>query len=116
MKDLMATSHSGKHRRSRLVPSAGSADGPAVHQKVLNEDRPPPAIARTLKNARAPINVDARLILDRDGETWVPGHALRWTRLHVLVEVADQRPETSRIWLAPHDLHQTDTHHRTLRP
>jgi hypothetical protein len=114
MTDVMATSHSGKHRRSRLVPSAPSADGP-VYQKVLNEDWPPPAIARTLKNARASIEVEARLILDRDGETWMPGRALRWTRHHVLVEVADPRLEVSRIWLAPHDLHQTGTQPRTPR-
>ena len=106
------TSHAGRHRRSRRVPGPNSDDRSRAGQTLLNEDWPPPAIARRLKNAAAPIEVEARLVFDRDGEAWLPGHALRWTKMHVMVEIIDPRLQVSRVWLAPHDLHRAASHHR----
>jgi hypothetical protein len=48
--------------------------------------------------------IRARLVFARDGEQWLYGWAVAWTKDAVCVQLEDRRLPTSRIWLAPSDV------------
>ena len=50
------------------------------------------------------IAIRARLVFARDGEQWLYGWAVAWTKDAVCVQLEDRRLPTSRIWLAPSDV------------
>lgn len=52
-----------------------------VWQSVLNEHWP--ADPLRFRNRDDPRPVHARVVFDRDGETWLEGRALRWDDTHV---------------------------------
>lgn len=54
--------------------------------------------------AERQIDVTARLVLDRDGEVWLDGRAVRWNRSHVMVVISDPRLHTGMVWLRAHDV------------
>src|SRR5688500_16668262 len=64
----------------------------ATWQPVINSRPVPPADAVT--TAESPLAVSARIVWGGDGEEWVDGWAIRWTRDAVLVELRDPRCAT----------------------
>jgi hypothetical protein len=54
--------------------------------------------------AAVPIPVVARVVWATDGEQWVEGLAIRWTRSLVLVELRDPRCSTVGPWLDASDV------------
>lgn len=75
-----------------------------LHQQVLNEHWPPSDKARRMSHGRDPIDVRARLVFARDGETWLNGRAVAWTRSLIKVYVPDDRLQVKRVWLLPADV------------
>lgn len=63
-----------------------------------------PANAREIRDQPQAIAVTARIVWADDGEEWVDGRAIRWTRHHVLVAIDDPRCQTIGFWLAPQDV------------
>lgn len=72
-------------------------------QQILNVERPPEGVAARLPE-HEPVRVVARIEWDRDGTEWVAGHAVRWTRPVVFVQINDKRSATAGIWLAAEDV------------
>lgn len=71
-------------------------------QKILNQDWP--ANARVIRDQAQPIPVRARIVWERDGEEWIEGRAVRWTRSHVFVAFGDERWQVLGVWLRPGDV------------
>lgn len=80
--------------------------GPQVWQQVLNEHWPSLEVSKRLKDVPAGQRIDvvARLVFAVDGETYLPGRAVRWTRQHVCVAINDRRLQVPYVWLAPADV------------
>lgn len=74
----------------------------AKWQRVIN-NRPPAQPTRVPLQPQ-PIEVLARVVWATDGEEWVPGLAVRWTREVVFVELRDERAETLGAWLVAGDV------------
>lgn len=88
---------------------AGSNDYGIQHrpedfQDVLNQLWPPPEVARELKNRDDAIEVQVRVVFDRDGEQWLDSVARRWWQLHVCVECEDRRLRVRYVWVGAGDV------------
>lgn len=75
----------------------------SLEQDVTNAEWPDRKIAR-LTPVRRPVPVNARLVFDNDGEVWLPGHAVRWIRPVVFVQVDDSRIRGFGVWLPASDI------------
>lgn len=91
------------------------ADPNAPTQPVLNESWPlrdrrtGQRHARGIPDQPHPIPVDVRLVLEPDGETWLPGHAARWTRTHVYVNsISDSRVRGPGVWVVAADVRRRE--------
>ena len=75
-------------------------------QKVQNENWPALEVAKRLKDVPAAqaIDVVARIVFETDGEQYLHGRAVRWTRDHVCVSISDRRLQVSYVWLNPADV------------
>ena len=73
--------------------------GPDQWQDVTNEAWPPLGVARTLRDVPLDrqLEVVARLVFAVDGEQYLPGRALRWTRTNVCVMVSSVEMGARRI-------------------
>ena len=72
----------------------------AEQEEVLNQSWPPAEVARALNNVREPIAVSARVVFERDGETWLDAMAVRWWRRHVCVHVeGEERLQVPYVWV-----------------
>lgn len=84
--------------------------GESLHQRILNERWPYMADdgrrhAEGIRDQRDPIDVDVRLVLERDGEVWLPGRAQRWTSTHVWVTgLVDERLHQRFVWVLATDV------------
>lgn len=74
----------------------------ATWQRIINDRGVPDQ--RLVTTASAPIPVVARIVWGTDGEEHIPGSAIRWTRMLVLVELRDPRCATIGAWLDPKDV------------
>lgn len=86
------------------------ARGPDQWQDVTNEAWPPLGVARTLRDVPLDqqLEVVARLVFAVDGEQYLPGRAIRWTRTNVCVMINDPRLQVSYVWLAPADVRRAE--------
>jgi hypothetical protein len=77
-----------------------------MHQNVVNESWPPPAVAREVRDVarERQVDVTVRLVFERDGEQQVPGRAVRWWKRHVCVSVNDRRLQVGYVWLDAGDV------------
>jgi curved DNA-binding protein CbpA len=75
-----------------------------LHRQVLNEHWPLSDKARRMSHGRDPIDVRARLVFARDGETWLNGRAVACTRSLIKVYVPDDRLRVKWVWLLPADV------------
>lgn len=80
-------------------------------QDVSNEHWPPLGVARSLRQvpAEQQIEVTGRVVFAVDGEEWLPGTAVRWTRQNVCVRFGDPRLQVGYLWLAPADVRRRTT-------
>lgn len=77
-------------------------------QHVLNEswpltDRDGKTHARGIPDQDR-IDVEVRIVWERDGEQWVAGRATRWTASHVFVRVRDPRLLVPHVWVRAGDV------------
>ncbi|MBB5984025.1 hypothetical protein [Kribbella solani] len=88
----------------------GFEDNRPKPQRVMNESWPAPEVARALKDVEAwkQIDVEARVVLEQDGQQVMHGRAVRWTRLHVCVLLPDRRLLVPYVWLNPSDVRRTE--------
>lgn len=78
------------------------------YQKVLNQSWPlrhpdGSSHARGI-DTRPAIDVTVRLVLERDGETFLDGQADRWTKTHVHVSLSDPRLQVNGAWVLAEDV------------
>lgn len=81
----------------------GSAPTEWQHQKILNIEWPPSGIVKFLPDRR-PVPVDVRVEWEHDGEEWLPGRAVRWTRPVVFVLINDRRHHGAGLWVPTRDV------------
>ena len=83
-------------------------------QAVTNEswplrDRNGQGHARGIHDRDDPIAVDVRIVWSEDGEEWVAGRAVRWTRTHVCVSVGDSRLQVPYVWVLAREVRRRTT-------
>lgn len=69
--------------------------------RVLNEERPPPAIVPYLGD-HPTVQVEARIVWADGSVEWVRAHATRWIRPLAMVNLADRRRRF--VWLPVEDV------------
>ena len=70
-------------------------------QRPLNAHPVPPGHHTDVER---PIPVQVRIVFERDGEEWVDGRAVEWTRELVRVDVADVRLLPRGVWVRAGDV------------
>ena len=70
-------------------------------QEVRNEQWPPPAIARRLKERPDRRPVWVAIEWESDGWQWMRGMAVTWDQQHFKVSVEDKRLQVGLVWVVP---------------
>jgi hypothetical protein len=93
------------------IPGDHSFNDPVVRrksQRVQNESWPlrddKGQHARGINDQPHPIDVTVRVVLEHDGEVFLPGQAVRWNRSHVYVTVSDERVPQQAVWVLARDV------------
>jgi len=89
----------------------------AESQRILNEVWPyrdsagPHARGISDKDAAEQVDVIARVVFADDGETYLPGRAVRWTdnHTHACISISDPRIRTGLVWLLVDDTRPRQT-------